>query len=217
LGQQSRAADPPASTPGADLSIVSLAIASDQAVPGTPVSLDLVVRKAGACVDCGPVQISYWDDSQDGNVNCGDGATLSTVAEIPPQSDATVHVTLNGYPRPGKYRAWVWVDCQTLLAETDETNNKAYVDIEVTGASGDANQPGDSSASGDANQPGDSTTGNSDRSQDDASTPPASDASGFCGIWGQSAASIAAWMGLTTLGLMGLKSQAPIRSTSRRR
>lgn len=125
LGQASRAAAE------LDLGVVSLAVASDRIVPGAPVSLDVVVRSTGPCVDCGPVQISYWDDSEHGNVDCSDGATLNTVAQIPAQSDVTVHVVLNGYPRPGKYRAWVWVDCQQAVAETDEANNKASVDIEV--------------------------------------------------------------------------------------
>ncbi len=183
LGRDSAAADIPVTAsgpPASDLSIVSVAVASGGAVPGTPVALDVVVRSGGPCLDCGPVQISYWDDSADGNVNCGDGATLNTVAQVPPQSDATVRVVLNGYPRPGKYRAWVWVDCQTAVAETDETNNKGYVDIEVNGSALDPGKPGDSGQIP------------ADGSQDGSSADTTASASpGFCGIWGQSAAAVA--------------------------
>lgn len=182
-----------------DLSISDVRLSATVA-PGAPVPLDVVVRSNDACPDCGPVELSYWDDSNDGIFSCSDGNLITAAVDLTAESETTIHVVLNGYPRPGKYRAWFWVDCRQTLPEDDTTNNVQSLDIAVTmdGASG----VGD--GNGGAETPGEQVSPDPVEVADEGSvsdSPPS-----FCGMFGgPSALGAAAIPAFCVLGLIGLK------------
>lgn len=214
LGPDLPSAPPSAATSApadaTDLGISSVVMTSDPPVPGSTVTFNVTVQVSGACDGCGPVSLTYWDDSADGNVRCEDG--LSVPVSLENAGEVTVPVTLNGYPRPGSYRAWFWIDCADQIAEADETNNRSHVGVTVLPIPGDPPPPSGESPPAE-HPPDDGSTGSGDLPEppeqvggaapDESNPPP--DGS-FCGLLaGESLGGVAAWMASTLVGLGHLK------------
>lgn len=129
---------------GADLSIAGITLLTPQPMPGEPIEIDVAVGISGECPGCSPVRLSYWDDSEDGNVACADGRSLEPLEEMVAADhvagSVTLRVVLAGYPRPGWFRAWFWIDCAGVVADANQANNKAFVHIPV-GAEPDCPEP----------------------------------------------------------------------------
>jgi len=200
-----------ASRADTDLSIAGVTLVTPEPAAGDRVELDVVVANSDPCPTCEAVEVSCWDDSPDGNVQCVDGRSLGVSAEIATQNQTTLRVTLEGYPRPGTYRAWVWVNCTQTVVESDYANNKAYVDIVVTDAVPDTSTP--PSSPDDPSDPPDAEPPPRDRPADDpdeqvGADPGSNPSNGpaFCGLFGgQSAISLGAWLAVAMAGLAGMK------------
>jgi hypothetical protein len=197
-----------------DLSVASIALVTPQPAAGDKVQLDVVVANSSPCPTCEAVEVSCWDDSPDGNVQCADGRSLGVSAQIATQNETTLRVTLEGYPRPGTYRAWMWVNCTQTVVESDYANNKAYVDLTVVDAAPDEPVPPEPPSNPSA--PPDPEPPPRDRPSDDPSVDPGEQVSpdapnppngpALCGLFGgQSAMSVAGWLTIVMLGLMSMK------------
>lgn len=114
-----------------DLSLSTIILHTPTPVPGEPIELDLVVYSTQACPDCAELQVGVWDDGADENLSCLDGRQVRVPMVTTAQSETVVPVVLSGYPRPGTYRAWFWVNCQQEIMEPDPSNNRGYLDILV--------------------------------------------------------------------------------------
>lgn len=114
-----------------DLSLSTIILHTPTPVPGELIELDLVVYGTQACSDCAELQVGVWDDSADENLSCLDGRQVRVPMVTTAQSETVVPIVLSGYPRPGTYRAWFWVNCQQEISEPDHSNNQDYLDILV--------------------------------------------------------------------------------------
>jgi hypothetical protein len=154
-----------------DLSISRIAVATSQPVAGQDVLLDVLVHNGGEAL-AGDVTVTTWSDGEAAPADADNGLNQPAFTGLASSTDRTVRVTLNGYPRPGHYRAWIWIDVGASLADGNRANNLRSVDLTVgdpqANAGGSTDQAGGEPAGG--SNPGGS---------DSASTAPVG---GLCGL-----------------------------------